>query len=144
MSPCSKPAILHKKHTDNILISDMSQQADKLYSYTVTIHLAHYFYHNYTTSHSALYVLEIARQFFMQVAHQYLNISLGIAMNLVDINIKLNGLLPKNKRLQLSQTIDIAEGKKPIKNNFIKINLNDENQLLGSISMVAQILTNLD
>lgn len=144
MSPCSKPAILHKKHTDNILISDMSQQADKLYSYTVTIHPTHYFYHNYTTSHSALYVLEIARQFFMQVAHQYLNISLGIAMNLVDINIKLNGLLPRDKRLQLSQTIDIAEGKKPIKNNFIKINLSDENQLLGSISMVAQILTNLD
>ena len=93
------PALLHKLHPDNVLVAALDQRDG-----TCTIlppPPGHFFATGDPRLHSPLYVLEAARQAFIQAAHSVLEIPRGTAMNLIDARLVLAAPVPREVPLQL-------------------------------------------
>ena len=100
----------------------------------------HFFQHSGSTEYlSIVYFLEIARQCYMQIAHEILKVPLGIPMNLVILDFSLEAPISREGTLRVTATKENLPKTSSL-NNIIKLSLFSSNKRIGSVKIIAQVL----
>ena len=138
--PCTRMELLHKHNEDNVLVSDLFVQEDIYSVFTTPIPDNHFFQHSGSTEYlSIVYFLEIARQCYMQIAHEILKVPLGIPMNLVILDFSLEAPISREGTLRVTATKENLPKTSSL-NNIIKLSLFSSNKRIGSVKIIAQVL----
>ncbi|HBU6430625.1 TPA: hypothetical protein MC498_004262 [Klebsiella oxytoca] len=137
--PCSKMKVLHKHRHENVLVGDLFDDHDCYTVFTTQIPDGHFFSQGKVKNLSMVYFLEIARQCYMQIAHEIMQVPLGIPMNLLTLNFSLRGAIPRHHTLRVSTDkayVTATNGR----TNLINISLWIGEQQLGDVRIVGQVL----
>lgn len=101
-------AVLHKWKEENILVSRIREvegsRGERYRSLALPLGPGHFFQDGDSLSVSLVYLLEVARQSMMQLAHSVLGIPFGLPMNLAHLKISLHAPVPRQGQLILEQT----------------------------------------
>ncbi|WP_411754119.1 beta-ketoacyl synthase N-terminal-like domain-containing protein [Serratia sp. (in: enterobacteria)] len=144
VAPCRRADLLHKHRADNVLVSELFDEQGKYAVQTVPLPDGHFFTDGDVKQLSMVYFLEIARQCYMQIAHDVLQIPLGVPMNLVTLHLSLNAPIPRQR------TLNVMADKQPLlagnlgRTNTINLILQADRQRLGEARIVAQVLEKHD
>ncbi|MBF0300164.1 MAG: hypothetical protein HQK51_15690 [Oligoflexia bacterium] len=94
--------LLHKKREENVLVSEIiSISADSVMATALPLSPEQYFSDGHPNWHTPSYLLELARQCMMQMAHTTLKIPLDVPMNIFSVNIKINSPIERNASLSM-------------------------------------------
>jgi hypothetical protein len=140
VQPCQQPHFLHKARSENILVSDLVTQGTALSVKTSAVPADHYFAQGDHSFLSILYFLEIARQCFMLVAHQTLDIPVGMPMNLLQLRFALNTPIPRHSSLELIPHHQLEPWSGLMQTGLVQIALNHGQTSIGHAEITSQVI----
>lgn len=137
--PCRRIKLLHKQRQENVLVSDLRDEHEHYTVFTTSLPDGHFFAQEQESHLSMVYFLEIARQCYMQFAHDIMQVPLGVPMNLATLNFSLRNPIPRH------HTLRISTKKAPLtatngRTNLINLSLWIGEKQLGDVRIVAQVL----
>lgn len=134
-------SVLHKHKPENMLVARIEKvDADRYQAYAMPLSEGHFFHDGDEQYHSLVYLLEIARQSMMQMAHLIIGIPLGTPMNLVKLTLSLITPVPRQPVLIVesnkSKVIEADDNTLARIINSFKIG----EQTLGQVEITAQVM----
>ncbi|WP_416261344.1 beta-ketoacyl synthase N-terminal-like domain-containing protein [Gibbsiella quercinecans] len=144
VAPCHRPELLHKHRQENILVSELFTESEQYSVLTTPLPDGHFFTEDNAKHLSMVYFLEIARQCYMQIAHDVMQIPLGVPMNLVTLHFSLDNAIPRQRTLRVSADKQGLCTGSYGRTNLISLSLQIGQQRLGEARIVAQILEKHD
>lgn len=140
VAPCCRAGLLHKHRAENVLVGELLDEQGTYSVQTAKLPDGHFFTDSDVKPLSMVYFLEIARQCYMQIAHDVLQIPLDVPMNLVTLHLTLDAPIPRQR------TLRVIADKQPLltawlgRTNTINLLLQVGRQRLGEARIVAQVL----
>ena len=138
--PCVKQNYLHKSIPENILVSDLNYQNQDAFVMTCPIPLDHYFSQGNPKSLSMIYFLEVARQCFMLLAHEMLDIPTGTPMNLIQLSFSLNTPISRNSSFKLVPHHELKKWSGLMQTGEVDISLQDATREIGRAKITSQVI----
>jgi hypothetical protein len=137
--PHPRKRVLHKSREDNVLVGPIESHDDHLRVRTAAVPPGHLFGDGDPAAHSMLYFLEIARQCFMLVAHERLDVPFDVAMNLVELRFELDAPIPREQPLSLLPEFRSERWNGAIQTGRVTITLAQPGGVLGRAHIVSQV-----
>ncbi|WP_410211730.1 beta-ketoacyl synthase N-terminal-like domain-containing protein [Aquirhabdus sp.] len=138
--PCQQQHLLHKARPENILVSDILECDSEISVKTCALPPDHYLAQGDSSSLSILYFLEVARQCFMLVAHEKLDIPVGMPMNLLHLRFELNAPIPRHSTLELIPTHQLERWTGLLQTGQVNIKLRHASEVIGSADITSQVI----
>ena len=132
---------MHKRRAENVLVGAWRVEAGVASATLLEPPPAHQLGAGDPRQHSPLYVLETARQLVTGLVHDVYGVPLGMAMNLVGVDLVLDAPPPRGAPLQLVHRLEplTAAGASTFAHFTTELRSGDEP--CGHVRLTAQLLT---
>ncbi|MBD8452787.1 polyketide synthase family protein [Serratia rubidaea] len=144
VAPCRRADLLHKHRPENVLVGELFKEQEHYSVLTTALPDGHFFTYGDEKNLSMVYFLEIARQCYMQIAHDVMRVPLGVPMNLVTLHFSLNNAIPRQRTLCVAAEHAQLPAGGYGRTNLINLSLRMGTQRLGEARIVAQALEKHD
>lgn len=140
VTPCPRADLLHKHRRENVLVSSLFDAHEQYSVLTTRVPQEHFFASRDVNHLSMVYFLEIARQCYMQIAHDVMRVPTGTPMNLVTLHFSLHNAIPRQATLRVAADKAAFTAGRYDRTNITTLSLYAGQQPLGEANIIAQVL----